>query len=138
MLGFAATGVHIIPLRIFRHGNVKYIVLCCKSADSVLAFVHMISHSLIYCSVIKEINYLSSWYFCLFPLPQVMPVNGSDWSEEAVGWFHAMVHNRTLYARLYPQGPKVTVELFLEKGRLGAMRYLSMKHKQTLKLYILN
>ncbi|XP_044220496.1 uncharacterized protein LOC122990971 [Thunnus albacares] len=55
-------------------------------------------------------------------LANVMPVNGSDWSEEAVGWFRAMVHNRTLYARLYPQGPKVTVELFLEKGKLGAMR----------------
>ncbi|XP_068441016.1 connexin 31.7 isoform X2 [Clinocottus analis] len=55
-------------------------------------------------------------------LVNVTPVNGSDWSEEAVGWFKAMVHNRTLYARLYPQGPKVTVELFLEKGKLGAMR----------------
>ncbi|CAK6956442.1 uncharacterized protein LOC121902065 isoform X1 [Scomber scombrus] len=55
-------------------------------------------------------------------LANVTPVNGRDWSEEAVGWFRAMVHNRTLYARLYPQGPKVTVELFLEKGKLGAMR----------------
>ncbi|KAL7395424.1 hypothetical protein ABVT39_016467 [Epinephelus coioides] len=55
-------------------------------------------------------------------LANVTPVNGSDWSEEAVGWFRAMVHNRTLYARLYPQGPKVTVELYLEKGKLGAMR----------------
>ncbi|XP_035524699.1 uncharacterized protein LOC118333247 [Morone saxatilis] len=55
-------------------------------------------------------------------LANVTPVNGSDWSEEAVDWFQAMVHNRTLYARLYPQGPKVTVELFLEKGKLGAMR----------------
>ncbi|XP_034545174.1 uncharacterized protein LOC117816899 isoform X2 [Notolabrus celidotus] len=55
-------------------------------------------------------------------LANVTPVNGGDWSEEAVGWFQAMVHNRTLYARLYPQGPKVTVELFLEKGKLGAMR----------------
>ncbi|XP_037637080.1 uncharacterized protein LOC119494922 [Sebastes umbrosus] len=55
-------------------------------------------------------------------LANVTPVNGSDWSEEAVGWFKAMVHNRTLFARLYPQGPKVTVELFLEKGKLGAMR----------------
>lgn len=50
-------------------------------------------------------------------------MNGCEWSEEAVVWFRAMVHNRTLYARLYPQGPKVTVELFLEKGKLGAMRY---------------
>nr|XP_020470324.1 uncharacterized protein LOC109968411 isoform X1 [Monopterus albus] len=55
-------------------------------------------------------------------LASVTPVNGSNWSEEAVGWFKDMVHNRMLYARLYPQGPKVTVELFLEKGKLGAMR----------------
>ncbi|KAI3351885.1 hypothetical protein L3Q82_020715 [Scortum barcoo] len=55
-------------------------------------------------------------------LANVTPVNGKDWSEEAVVWFQAMVHSRTLYARLYPQGPKVTVELFLEKGKLGAMR----------------
>ncbi|XP_042349668.1 uncharacterized protein LOC121948350 isoform X2 [Plectropomus leopardus] len=55
-------------------------------------------------------------------LANVTPVNGSDWSKEAVDWFKAMVHNRTLFARLYPQGPKVTVELFLEKGKLGAMR----------------
>ncbi|KAG8004138.1 KH domain-containing protein akap-1 [Nibea albiflora] len=55
-------------------------------------------------------------------LANVTPVHGRDWSEEAVSWFQAMVHNRTLYARLYPQGPKVTVELFLEKGKLGAMR----------------
>ncbi|XP_030595918.1 uncharacterized protein LOC115787375 [Archocentrus centrarchus] len=55
-------------------------------------------------------------------LANVTPVNGRDWSEEAVGWFKAMVHNRTLYARLYPQEAKVTVELFLEKGKLGAMR----------------
>ncbi|KAK5897274.1 hypothetical protein CesoFtcFv8_010348 [Champsocephalus esox] len=55
-------------------------------------------------------------------LANVTPVNGSDWSEEAVGWFRDMVDNRTLYARLYPQGPKVTVELFLEKGKLRAMR----------------
>lgn len=61
-------------------------------------------------------------YFVCFLSLQVMPVNGSDWTEEAVGWFHSMVHNRTFYARLYPQGPKVTAELFLEKGGLGAMR----------------
>lgn len=76
-------------------------------------------------------NYLSSWYFVCFLLPpKVTPVNGSDWSMEAVGWFQAMVHNRTLYARLYPQGPKVTVEMFLEKGKLGAMRYFRMKNRQ--------
>ncbi|KAM7389576.1 hypothetical protein PAMP_023542 [Pampus punctatissimus] len=55
-------------------------------------------------------------------LANVTPVNGSDWSKEAVGWFRAMVHNRTLYARLYPEGPKYTVEMFLEKGKLGIMR----------------
>ncbi|XP_035506335.2 uncharacterized protein LOC118319802 isoform X2 [Scophthalmus maximus] len=55
-------------------------------------------------------------------LADVTPVNGRDWSEQAVGWFKAMVHNRTFYARSYPQGLKLTVELFLEKGKLGAMR----------------
>lgn len=59
-------------------------------------------------------------------------MNGSSWSEEAVDWFHAIVHNRTLYARLFPQGSAVTAELFLEKGRLGIMRYL--KHKQNIDL----
>lgn len=57
-------------------------------------------------------------------------MNGSDWSEEAVDWFRAMVHNKMLYARVYPQGPKVTVELFFEKGKLGAMRYLRVKRGQ--------
>ncbi|CAM9134291.1 unnamed protein product [Lampetra planeri] len=55
-------------------------------------------------------------------LANVTPVNGKDWSEEAVGWFRAMVHNRTLFARFYTQESSVEVELFLEKGRLGAMR----------------
>ncbi|XP_024918638.1 uncharacterized protein LOC103391161 isoform X3 [Cynoglossus semilaevis] len=55
-------------------------------------------------------------------LANVTPLNGREWSEESVGWFKDMVHNRTLYARLYPHGPKVTVELFMEKGMLGAMR----------------
>ncbi|KAK5622863.1 hypothetical protein CRENBAI_023606 [Crenichthys baileyi] len=55
-------------------------------------------------------------------LAHVTPINGRDWTEEAVGWFKAIVHDRTLYARFYPQGPTVTVELFLEKGKLGAMR----------------
>lgn len=59
-----------------------------------------------------------------------MPVNGSEWSEVSVAWLHTMVHNRILYGRLYPKGPKVTVELFLERGRLGAMRYWSLKPKQ--------
>lgn len=57
--------------------------------------------------------------------PQVTPVNGTHWSEEAVGWFKQVVHNRKLYARIYPQGPRITVELFLEKGKFGAMRYLN-------------
>lgn len=61
--------------------------------------------------------------FSLLPPLQVTPINGRDWTEEAVNWFKDMVHGRTLYARLYPQGPTVTVELFLEKGKLGAMRY---------------
>ncbi|XP_015243991.1 PREDICTED: tudor domain-containing protein 7B-like [Cyprinodon variegatus] len=55
-------------------------------------------------------------------LAHVRPVNGRDWTEEAVDWFKAMVHGRTLYARLYPQGLAVSVELFLERGKLGAMR----------------
>lgn len=55
-------------------------------------------------------------------LAHVSPVNGRAWSEEAVGWFRAMVHNRTFFARLYPEGHRVTVELFLEKGKIGAMR----------------
>ncbi|KAM6977835.1 transforming growth factor beta activator LRRC32-like [Aplochiton taeniatus] len=55
-------------------------------------------------------------------LAHVTPVDGSSWSEEAVGWFRDIVQNRTLYARLYPQGAKVMVELFLEKGKMGAMR----------------
>ncbi|KAM9741037.1 uncharacterized protein ACNS7B_012285 [Menidia menidia] len=55
-------------------------------------------------------------------LANVRPIDGRLWSEQAVSWFKEMVHNRTLYARLYPQGPTVSVELFLEKGKLGAMR----------------
>ena len=46
-----------------------------------------------------------------------------DWSEEAVDWFRAMVDNKILYARLYPQGATVMAELFLEKGKIGTMRY---------------
>ncbi|XP_061901712.1 uncharacterized protein LOC133649038 isoform X2 [Entelurus aequoreus] len=55
-------------------------------------------------------------------LANVSPINETDWSNEAVYWFKDMVHNRTFYARLFTQGPGVTVELFLEKGKLGAMR----------------
>lgn len=54
-----------------------------------------------------------------------MPINGIEWSDEAVDWFKTMTHNRTFYARLYPQKPTVTVELFLEKGKMGAMRYIN-------------
>lgn len=50
-------------------------------------------------------------------------MNGKDWSEEAVGWFRAVVHNRTLFARFYTQESSVEVELFLEKESLGALRY---------------
>uniref|UniRef100_A0AAV2MJX0 Tudor domain-containing protein n=1 Tax=Knipowitschia caucasica TaxID=637954 RepID=A0AAV2MJX0_KNICA len=55
-------------------------------------------------------------------LAHVTPVNGQDWSEEAVDWFRDMVHKRTLYARVYPEEHKVSVELFLEKGNIQAMR----------------
>lgn len=55
-------------------------------------------------------------------LAHVSPVNGRDWTEEAVGWFREMLHSRTLFARLYPEGNRFTVELFLEKGNIGAMR----------------
>lgn len=54
-----------------------------------------------------------------------MPVNGISWSEEAVEWFHMMVHNRTLYARLYPRGCEVTVELFFQRGMIGVMRCIT-------------
>lgn len=60
----------------------------------------------------------------MYPSPQVTPVTGRDWSEEAVGWFRATVRSRMFYARLNTHGPEVTVELFFEKGKLGAMRYL--------------
>lgn len=75
----------------------------------------------------NERNSLSLFSDLLPPL-QVRPVNGRDWTEEAVDWFKAMVHGRTLYARLYPQGLAVSVELFLERGKLGAMRYIIMNH----------
>lgn len=55
-------------------------------------------------------------------LAHVSPVNGSDWSDEAVGWFRHMVQKRILYARLYPEGPRILVDLFLEKGKIQAMR----------------
>ncbi|KAM9834680.1 uncharacterized protein ACBT44_013333 [Syngnathus typhle] len=52
-------------------------------------------------------------------MANVTPINGTDWSEQAVDWFKAMVHNRSFYARIYTDA---SVELFLEKGKLGAMR----------------
>lgn len=55
-------------------------------------------------------------------LAHVSPVNGRDWSDDAVGWFRHMVHKRTLYARLYPEGHRMLVDLFLEKGKIEAMR----------------
>ena len=54
--------------------------------------------------------------------PQVTPVDGMEWSEEAVDWFRVMVDNRMLYARLYPLGTSMMAEFFLEKGKLGTMR----------------
>ncbi|KAJ8351316.1 hypothetical protein SKAU_G00227920 [Synaphobranchus kaupii] len=55
-------------------------------------------------------------------LANVSPVNGQDWTPDAVGWFKDKVNGRTLYARLYPQGKDVRIELFMEKGKIGAMR----------------
>ncbi|XP_026796329.3 tudor domain-containing protein 5 [Pangasianodon hypophthalmus] len=55
-------------------------------------------------------------------LADVKPVNGESWSTEAVRWFKDKVNKRTLYARLYPEGSRVIVELFMEKGKIGAMR----------------
>ncbi|KAK0140809.1 Tudor domain-containing protein 1 [Merluccius polli] len=55
-------------------------------------------------------------------LASVTPAEGSQWTEQAVSWFKAMVENRTLYARLYPLDSTITVQLFLEKGKMGAMR----------------
>lgn len=55
-------------------------------------------------------------------LAHVSPVNGRNWSDEAVAWFRHMVHKRTLYARLYPEGLRICVDLFLEKGTIHAMR----------------
>ncbi|KAM8848638.1 uncharacterized protein ACB058_012260 isoform 1-T2 [Synchiropus picturatus] len=55
-------------------------------------------------------------------LANVAPVNGTDWSEEAVDWFREITRSRIFFARLYSKNSGVTVELFLEKGNLGAMR----------------
>ncbi|XP_026135386.1 uncharacterized protein LOC113113424 [Carassius auratus] len=55
-------------------------------------------------------------------LANVRPVNGETWSFEAISWFKSKVQNKTLYARLYPEEGEVLVELFMEKGKIGAMR----------------
>lgn len=57
-------------------------------------------------------------------LANVRPVDVCGWTQQAVYWFKDMVGNRTLYARLYPQGERHNpmVELFMEKGKLGSMR----------------
>ncbi|XP_039550082.1 uncharacterized protein LOC120494814 [Pimephales promelas] len=52
-------------------------------------------------------------------LANVRPVFGETWSFEAISWFKSKVQNKTLYARIYPEGE---VELFMEKGKIGAMR----------------
>lgn len=49
-------------------------------------------------------------------------MNGETWSFEAISWFKSKVQNKTLYARLYPEEGEVLVELFMEKGKIGAMR----------------
>ncbi len=48
-------------------------------------------------------------------------MNGETWSSEAISWFKSKVQNKTLYARLYPE-EEALVELFMEKGKIGAMR----------------
>lgn len=50
------------------------------------------------------------------------PANGENWSLEAISWFKKKVENKTLYARLYPEKDKVLVEVFMEKGKIGAIR----------------
>ncbi|KAK2890618.1 hypothetical protein Q8A67_013261 [Cirrhinus molitorella] len=55
-------------------------------------------------------------------LVNVRPVIGETWSFEAISWFKSTVQNKTLYARLYPEEGQVLVELFMEKGKIGAMR----------------
>ncbi|XP_018602069.1 uncharacterized protein LOC108931004 isoform X2 [Scleropages formosus] len=55
-------------------------------------------------------------------LANVSPANGHEWSTEAVDWFKDKVNSTILYARVFPQDTRVTVELFTEKGKMGAMR----------------
>lgn len=49
-------------------------------------------------------------------------MNGESWSTEAVRWFKDKVNKRTLYARIYSEESRVSVELFMEKGKIGAIR----------------
>ncbi|KAJ8255452.1 hypothetical protein GJAV_G00205030 [Gymnothorax javanicus] len=55
-------------------------------------------------------------------LANVSPSSGTEWTPDAVSWFKGKVMGRVLYARLYPQRKNVRIELFLEKGKIGAMR----------------
>ncbi|KAG9271944.1 hypothetical protein AMEX_G12885 [Astyanax mexicanus] len=55
-------------------------------------------------------------------LANVNPLDGENWSAEAVSWFKDKVNNRMLYTRLFPEGNTVMVEIFLEKGKIGTMR----------------
>ncbi|XP_041931275.1 uncharacterized protein LOC121694941 [Alosa sapidissima] len=55
-------------------------------------------------------------------LTNVRPLDGEGWTDQAVSWFKDKVSNRTFYARIFPQDPRVTVELFMERGKIGAMR----------------
>lgn len=102
------------------HWSQPYLILSDKGSESVLLGGNLF----------PPVCFLS-----LLP-PQVMPVNGISWSEEAVEWFHTMVHNRTLYARLYPRGCEVTVELFLEKGKIGSMRCITTESKVLMRLVV--
>ncbi|XP_019725431.1 uncharacterized protein LOC109515836 isoform X2 [Hippocampus comes] len=95
---------------------------------SIKVEVRRLDHGDTACVSLCNLKELSAG-MCKLPLQSmqvsmanVIPKNGTDWTEEAVDWFREMVHNRTFYARIYTDGPGVSVELFLEKGKLGAMR----------------
>lgn len=57
----------------------------------------------------------------------MIPLDGEGWTNQAVNWFKDKVSNRTLYARLFPQDIRVSVELFMERGKIGAMRSVSFQ-----------
>ncbi|XP_057706758.1 uncharacterized protein LOC130924312 isoform X2 [Corythoichthys intestinalis] len=95
---------------------------------SIMVEVRRLDYGDIACVTLFNLKELSP-EMCNLPLQalqvsmaNVFPINGTDWSEEAVDWFKEMVYNRTLYARIFTQAPNVSVELFLERGKLGAMR----------------